>query len=37
MDMRLCMSYVMNKMAGTTTGDMRAGMLMAGVWGALFG
>jgi CubicO group peptidase (beta-lactamase class C family) len=35
MDARLCMSYVMNKMAGTTVGDMRAGMLMAGVWGAL--
>ena len=35
MDARLCMSYVMNKMAGTTMGDMRAGMLMAGVWGAL--
>jgi len=25
----------MNKMAGTTVGDMRAGMLMAGVWGSL--
>jgi CubicO group peptidase (beta-lactamase class C family) len=37
MDARLCMSYVMNKMAGTTVGDMRAGMLMAGVWGALLG
>jgi hypothetical protein len=35
MDARLCMSYVMNKMAGTTVGDMRAGMLMAGVWGSL--
>ena len=35
MDLKLCMSYVMNKMAGTTVGDMRAGMLMAGVWGAL--
>ncbi|WP_156254382.1 serine hydrolase domain-containing protein [Sandarakinorhabdus oryzae] len=35
MDAKLCMSYVMNKMAGTTLGDMRAGMLMAGVWGAL--
>lgn len=34
MDARLCMSYVMNKMAGTTVGDMRAGMLMASVWGA---
>lgn len=35
MDARLCMSYVMNKMAGTTVGDMRAGMLMAGVWQAV--
>ena len=35
MDARLCMSYVMNKMAGTTVGDMRAGMLMASVWGSL--
>jgi CubicO group peptidase (beta-lactamase class C family) len=35
MDLRLCMSFVMNKMAATTVGDMRAGMLMAGVWGAL--
>ena len=35
MDLKLCMSYVMNKMAGTTVGDLRAGMLMAGVWGAL--
>ena len=35
MDARLCMAYAMNKMAGTTVGDMRAGMLMAGVWGAL--
>jgi CubicO group peptidase (beta-lactamase class C family) len=35
MDARLCMAYAMNKMAGTTMGDLRAGMLMAGVWGAL--
>ncbi len=35
MDARLCMAYAMNKMAGTTVGDMRAGMLMAGVWGSL--
>ncbi len=35
MDLKLCMSFVMNKMAGTTVGDVRAGMLMAGVWGAL--
>jgi hypothetical protein len=37
MDARLCMSFVMNKMAGTTMGDMRAGMLMAGVWEVLMG
>lgn len=35
MDARLCMAYAMNKMAGTTVGDLRAGMLMAGVWQAL--
>ncbi len=35
MDLKLCMSFVMNKMAATTVGDLRAGMLMAGVWGAL--
>ncbi|MBU6165062.1 MAG: beta-lactamase family protein [Alphaproteobacteria bacterium] len=35
MDLKLCMSFVMNKMAATTMGDMRAGMLLAGVWGAL--
>ncbi len=35
MDARLCMAFVMNKMAGTTTGDMRAGMLMANVYAAL--
>ncbi|MCU0891082.1 MAG: beta-lactamase family protein [Sandarakinorhabdus sp.] len=35
MDARLCMAYAMNKMAATTMGDLRAGMLMAGVWGAL--
>jgi CubicO group peptidase (beta-lactamase class C family) len=35
MDLRLCMAFAMNKMAATTMGDLRAGMLMAGVWGAL--
>jgi CubicO group peptidase (beta-lactamase class C family) len=35
MDLKLCMSFVMNKMAATTVGDLRAGMLMAGVWGAM--
>jgi CubicO group peptidase (beta-lactamase class C family) len=35
MDQRLCMAYAMNRMAATTMGDLRAGMLMAGVWGAL--
>ncbi len=35
MDAQLCMAFAMNKMAGTTTGDMRAGMLMATVYGAL--
>nr|WP_310523054.1 serine hydrolase domain-containing protein [Polymorphobacter sp.] len=32
MDARLCLSYVMNKMASTTVGDMRAGMLAGAVW-----
>ncbi|OYQ27660.1 serine hydrolase [Sandarakinorhabdus cyanobacteriorum] len=35
MDARLCMAFAMNKMAGTTTGDMRAGMLMASVYAGL--
>jgi CubicO group peptidase (beta-lactamase class C family) len=35
MDARLCMAFVMNKMAGTTVGDMRAGMLALAVWQAL--
>lgn len=32
LDARLCMSYVMNKMASTTVGDLRAGMICASVW-----
>ena len=32
MDARLCLSYVMNKMASTTVGDMRAAMLAGAVW-----
>lgn len=35
MDARLCMAFVMNRMAGTTVGDMRAGMLALAVWQAL--
>lgn len=35
MDARLCMSYVMNKMAATTVGDLRAGMIAMTVWQAL--
>ena len=35
MDARLCMAFAMNRMAGTTTGDMRAGMLMASVYAGL--
>lgn len=35
MDLKLCMAFAMNKMAATTMGDLRAGMLMVGVWGAL--
>jgi CubicO group peptidase (beta-lactamase class C family) len=35
MDARLCMAFAMNKMAGTTTGDMRAGMLMASAYAGL--
>jgi CubicO group peptidase (beta-lactamase class C family) len=35
MNQRLCMAYAMNKMAATTVGDMRAGMLAALVWQAL--
>lgn len=34
-DARVCMSYVMNKMGTGTTGDARAGMMMAAVYGAL--
>ncbi|WP_310497474.1 serine hydrolase domain-containing protein [Sandarakinorhabdus sp.] len=32
MDTRMCMAYAMNKMAPTTTGDMRAGMLAMAMW-----
>ena len=35
MDARTTFGYVMNKMAGTTTGDMRALGLAAGMWQAL--
>jgi len=34
MNARLCMAYAMNKMAGTTVGDLRAGMIAASVWQA---
>ena len=34
MDARTSFGYAMNKMAGTTTGDMRAFGLLMGVWGA---
>ena len=34
MDARTSFGYAMNKMAGTTTGDMRAMGLLMGVWGA---
>jgi CubicO group peptidase (beta-lactamase class C family) len=35
MDARMCVAYAMNKMAPTTVGDMRAGMLAVSVWQAL--
>lgn len=35
MDARTTFAYAMNKMAGTTTGDMRAFGLMMAMWGAL--
>jgi CubicO group peptidase (beta-lactamase class C family) len=35
MDARATMAYVMNKMAGTTTGDLRAFGLAMQIWGAL--
>ena len=35
MKARTTLAYVMNRMAGTTTGDMRAFGLAMGVWGAL--
>ena len=34
MDARTSFGYAMNKMAGGTTGDMRAFGLLMGVWGA---
>jgi CubicO group peptidase (beta-lactamase class C family) len=35
MDARMCIAYAMNKMAATTVGDLRAGMLALTVWQAL--
>ena len=35
MDARTTMAYVMNKMAGTTTGDVRGFSLVMAMWGAL--
>jgi CubicO group peptidase (beta-lactamase class C family) len=35
LDNRLCMAYVMNRMAPTTTGDLRAGMICGATWQAL--
>ncbi len=35
MDARTSFGYAMNKMAGTTTGDMRAFGLAMAMWGAL--
>lgn len=35
MDARLCIAYAMNKMAATTVGDLRAGMLALAAWQAL--
>lgn len=35
MKSRLCLSYVMNKMASTTVGDTRAGMIAIALWQAL--
>ena len=32
MDARATYAYAMNKMAGTTTGDMRAFSLLMGMW-----
>ena len=37
MDARTTFGYVMNKMAGTTTGDMRAFGLAMAMWEALNG
>lgn len=35
MDAGLCLSYVMNRMASTTVGDMRAGMIAMALWQGL--
>jgi CubicO group peptidase (beta-lactamase class C family) len=35
MDARMCIAYAMNKMAATTVGDLRAGMLAVAAWQAL--
>jgi hypothetical protein len=35
MDARATYSYVMNKMAPTTTGDMRAFAMLMAAWGAM--
>jgi CubicO group peptidase (beta-lactamase class C family) len=37
MNARLCIAYAMNRMAPTTVGDMRAGLMAAAVWQALAG
>ena len=35
MDARTTYAYVMNKMAPTTTGDMRAFAILMAAWGAM--
>jgi CubicO group peptidase (beta-lactamase class C family) len=35
MDARMCIAYAMNKMAATTVGDLRAGMLAVAAWQSL--
>jgi CubicO group peptidase (beta-lactamase class C family) len=37
MDTRMTYAYAMNKMAGTTVGDMRAFSLLGALWGAMAG
>jgi hypothetical protein len=34
-DARICMSYVMNRMAGTLTGDLRSASLVAAAYQSL--